>query len=230
MLETSSSSSSSSRILNWKMMSSFCTTKTLCATTTPVVTIFVQSRRIVAGQRRGRRQNHHRRRPGCGRRRKGTTTTTTTTTCMSAPNVMMADGKDRASVAAIAEEVATAYGVVEANGRGAVYLGSSRIGRGEKQYEASKELAREVGTLLGCTTWSGIGPGLMDAVTMGGLTANGRASGKCGIDDDDDEEKEFVRIDRFGFSLCVRVILFLLRKRRVSVAFLRSFAGGRNVR
>ena len=141
-----------------------------------------------------------------------------------------ADGKDRASVAAIAEEVATAYGVVEANGRGAVYLGSSRIGRGEKQYEASKELAREVGTLLGCTTWSGIGPGLMDAVTMGGLTANGRASGKCGIDDDDDEEKEFVRIDRFGFSLCVRVILFLLRKRRVSVAFLRSFAGGRNVR
>ena len=144
---------------------------------------------------------------------------------MSAPNVM-ADGKDRASVAAIAEEVATAYGVVEANGRGAVYLGSSRIGRGEKQYEASKELAREVGTLLGCTTWSGIGPGLMDAVTMGGLTANGRASGKCGIDDDDDEEKEFVRIDRFGFSLCVRVILFLLRKRRVSVAFLRSFAVG----
>ena len=149
---------------------------------------------------------------------------------MSAPNVMMADGKDRASVAAIAEEVATAYGVVEANGRGAVYLGSSRIGRGEKQYEASKELAREVGTLLGCTTWSGIGPGLMDAVTMGGLTSNGRACGKCGIDDDDDEEKEFVRIDRFGFSLCVRVILFLLRKRRVSVAFLRSFAGGRNVR
>ena len=117
--------------------------------------------------------------------------------------MMMADGKDRASVAAIAEEVATAYGVVEANGRGAVYLGSSRIGRGEKQYEASKELAREVGTLLGCTTWSGIGPGLMDAVTMGGLTANGRASGKCGIDDDDDEEKEFVRIDRFGFSLSV---------------------------
>ena len=47
----------------------------------------------------------------------------------------------------------------------------------------------------------------MDAVTMGGLTANGRASGKCGIDDDDDEEKEFVRIDRFGFSLCVQNII-----------------------
>ena len=140
----------------------------------------------------------------------------------------MADGKDRASVAAIAEEVATAYGVVEANGRGAVYLGSSRIGRGEKQYEASKELAREVGTLLGCTTWSGIGPGLMDAVTMGGLTANGRASGACGIDDDDDddEEKEFVRIDRFGFSaLCARSIISSPQKSSFS-GVLRSFAVG----
>ena len=31
--------------------------------------------------------------------------------------------------------------------------------------------------LLECTTWSGIGPGLMDAVTLGGLEANGKASG-----------------------------------------------------
>ena len=100
-----------------------------------------------------------------------------------------------------------------------MYLGSSRIGRGEKQYEASKELAREVGTLLGCTTWSGIGPGLMDAVTMGGLMANGRASGACGIDDDYDEEEEFVRIDVDSSLLCLRVVSFLLRKSRVSVAF-----------
>ena len=142
---------------------------------------------------------------------------------------MLADGKDRASVAAIAEEVATAYGVVEANGRGAVYLGSSRIGRGEKQYEASKELAREVGTLLGCTTWSGIGPGLMDAVTMGGLMANGRASGACGIDEDDDEEQEFVRIDRFGFSaLRARSIISSSQTSSFSGVF--TIVRGRNVR
>ncbi len=148
---------------------------------------------------------------------------------MSAPNVMMADGKDRASVAAIAEEVATAYGVVEANGRGAVYLGSSRIGRGEKQYEASKELAREVGTLLGCTTWSGIGPGLMDAVTMGGLTANGRASCACGIDEDDDVEQEFVRKDRFGFSaLRARSIISSSQTSSFSGVF--TIVRGRNVR
>ena len=142
---------------------------------------------------------------------------------------MLADGKDRASVAAIAEEVATAYGVVEANGRGAVYLGSSRIGRGEKQYEASKELAREVGTLLGCTTWSGIGPGLMDAVTMGGLKANGRASGACGIDEDDDEEQEFVRIDRFCFSaLRARSIISSSQTSSFSGVF--TIVRGRNVR
>ena len=34
-----------------------------------------------------------------------------------------------------------------------------------------------MGVLLECTTWSGIGPGLMDAVTLGGLEANGKASG-----------------------------------------------------
>jgi predicted Rossmann-fold nucleotide-binding protein len=83
----------------------------------------------------------------------------------------------RESVDAISRELETIYSLVESNGRGAIYLGSSRIKEGHDVFERSKRLATSVALLLECTTWSGIGPGLMDAVTLGGLEANGKASG-----------------------------------------------------
>ena len=83
----------------------------------------------------------------------------------------------RESVDAISAELDTVYSLVESNGRGAIYLGSSRIKEGHDVFERSKRLATSVALLLECTTWSGIGPGLMDAVTLGGLEANGKASG-----------------------------------------------------
>jgi len=83
----------------------------------------------------------------------------------------------RESVDAISRELETVYSLVESNGRGAIYLGSSRIKEGHDNFERSKRLATSVALLLECTTWSGIGPGLMDAVTLGGLEANGKASG-----------------------------------------------------
>ena len=55
------------------------------------------------------------------------------------------------------------YELVERNGRGAIYLGSSRIDKEHAHFARSKSLAKAVAVLLECTTWSGIGPGLMDA-------------------------------------------------------------------
>ena len=85
--------------------------------------------------------------------------------------------KNRQSVTTIGEELKLVYDLVERNGRGAIYLGSSRIDKEHVYFARSKSLAKAVGVLLECTTWSGIGPGLMDAVTLGGLEANGKASG-----------------------------------------------------
>ena len=85
--------------------------------------------------------------------------------------------KNRQSVTKIGEELNLVYELVERNGRGAIYLGSSRIDKEHAHFARSKSLAKAVAVLLECTTWSGIGPGLMDAVTLGGLEANGKASG-----------------------------------------------------
>lgn len=77
----------------------------------------------------------------------------------------------------MAEEMSACYELVEKYGRGAVYLGSSRVDEMHPHYIASRELARDVAREFGCTTWSGIGPGLMDAVTRGALDANAAVSG-----------------------------------------------------
>ncbi|PWA74823.1 putative cytokinin riboside 5'-monophosphate phosphoribohydrolase LOGL5 [Artemisia annua] len=63
------------------------------------------------------------------------------------------------------------YDLIRRLGRGVVYLGSARMGPGHEHYIQTQELAREVANLLGCTSWSGAGPGLMDAATQGALQA-----------------------------------------------------------
>ncbi|GJM95809.1 hypothetical protein PR202_ga12587 [Eleusine coracana subsp. coracana] len=60
----------------------------------------------------------------------------------------------RSSPVEVREEMARCFDLVHRLGRGAVYLGSSRIAR-----------------LLNCTTWTGAGPGLMDAAIQGALEA-----------------------------------------------------------
>ncbi|PIA38375.1 hypothetical protein AQUCO_02800221v1 [Aquilegia coerulea] len=46
------------------------------------------------------------------------------------------------------------------------------MGPGHPHYEKTLELGSEVATLLDCTTWTGVGPGLMDAATKGALRVN----------------------------------------------------------
>ncbi|KAF1879671.1 hypothetical protein Lal_00033329 [Lupinus albus] len=96
----------------------------------------------------------------------------------------------------IREEIKQCYELINRLGRGVLYLGSARMAPGHSHYVQAQELAKEasklltylmavflltcwlfihilfsIANLLDCTTWSGAGPGLMDAVTQGALLA-----------------------------------------------------------
>lgn len=58
-----------------------------------------------------------------------------------------------------------------------MYLGSSRFDSQHSHYKQTFELGREVAKLLDCTTWTGAGPGLMDAVVKGALAAKKTVGG-----------------------------------------------------
>ena len=78
----------------------------------------------------------------------------------------------RSSPTVVALEMQRCYDLVEELGRGVVYLGSARRKETDAQYALARELARDVARALDCTTWSGVGPGFMDAVTKGALDAD----------------------------------------------------------
>ncbi|KAD5318004.1 hypothetical protein E3N88_17950 [Mikania micrantha] len=81
---------------------------------------------------------------------------------------------ERTSSSEVKKEIEMCYELIQRLGRGVAYLGSSRMGIGHEHYIQTQELAREatlVANLLGCTSWSGAGPGLMDAATQGALQA-----------------------------------------------------------
>ncbi|KAI4306174.1 hypothetical protein L6164_029475 [Bauhinia variegata] len=78
---------------------------------------------------------------------------------------------ERKSPSEIREEIKRCYELINKLGRGVVYLGSSRMGPGHSHYLQSQELAKEIANLLDCTSWTGAGPGLMDAVIQGALQA-----------------------------------------------------------
>ncbi|KQK14309.1 uncharacterized protein LOC100823209 [Brachypodium distachyon] len=78
---------------------------------------------------------------------------------------------ERGSPGEVREEIARCYELVRRLGRGAVYLGSSRVPPTHPHYHQTAELARETSKLLDCTTWTGAGPGLMDAAIQGALQA-----------------------------------------------------------
>ncbi|XP_031373263.1 probable cytokinin riboside 5'-monophosphate phosphoribohydrolase LOGL10 isoform X2 [Punica granatum] len=69
------------------------------------------------------------------------------------------------------KEMRQCYDLINNLGRGVVYLGSSRMGPDHLHYSRVFELAQEIAKLLDCTSWSGAGPGLMDAATKGALEA-----------------------------------------------------------
>lgn len=64
-------------------------------------------------------------------------------------------------------ELLACYALIEKLGRGVVYYGSARLKRDSAHWGRAAELGREVAALLGCTTWSGGGPGMMEAATIG---------------------------------------------------------------
>ncbi|XP_020204450.1 uncharacterized protein LOC109789826 isoform X2 [Cajanus cajan] len=78
---------------------------------------------------------------------------------------------ERKSPDEVKEEIKKCYELINRLGRGALYLGSSRLGPSHAHYVQAQGLAKEIANLLDCTSWSGAGPGLMDAVTQGGMLA-----------------------------------------------------------
>ncbi|XP_049412625.1 uncharacterized protein LOC125875659 [Solanum stenotomum] len=81
------------------------------------------------------------------------------------------DFEERTSPNEVKKEIEQCYELIHRLGRGVVYLGSSRMGPGHLHYIKTFELGNKIATLLDCTTWSGAGPGLMDAATQGALQA-----------------------------------------------------------
>ncbi|XP_006346167.1 probable cytokinin riboside 5'-monophosphate phosphoribohydrolase LOGL10 [Solanum tuberosum] len=81
------------------------------------------------------------------------------------------DFEERTSPNEVKKEIEQCYELIHRLGRGVVYLGSSRMGSGHPHYIKTFELGNKIATLLDCTTWSGAGPGLMDAATQGALQA-----------------------------------------------------------
>ncbi|KAL5548541.1 hypothetical protein UlMin_003772 [Ulmus minor] len=81
------------------------------------------------------------------------------------------ESEERTSPNEVRKELEQCYELIQRLGRGVVYLGSSRMGPGHPHYSQTLELGRDIATLLDCTSWSGAGPGLMDAATKGALEA-----------------------------------------------------------
>ena len=73
----------------------------------------------------------------------------------------------RDSASAVQKEMLEAYALIERLGRGVVYYGSARLKSTSVHWDRARTLGRDVAKLLGCTTWSGGGPGMMEAATLG---------------------------------------------------------------
>ena len=83
----------------------------------------------------------------------------------------------RESPERVEREMRACYEVVERMGRGAVYLGSARVPEDHPHFQHAKALARDVALAHDCATWSGLGAGMMEAVTQGGMAAGKPVAG-----------------------------------------------------
>ncbi|KAK1316146.1 hypothetical protein QJS10_CPA05g01008 [Acorus calamus] len=78
---------------------------------------------------------------------------------------------ERSSPNEVKEEIQRCYELIHRLGRGVLYLGSARMKTDSQHYLQTLELSREIASLLDCTTWTGSGPGLMDAAIKGAMEA-----------------------------------------------------------
>jgi len=83
----------------------------------------------------------------------------------------------RDSPAAVHKELLACYALVQRLGRGVVYYGSARLKQDSAHWARAVDLGRDVSKLLGCTTWSGGGPGMMEAASHGALEAGNTVGG-----------------------------------------------------
>ncbi len=83
----------------------------------------------------------------------------------------------RQSAERMKQELLHGYHVIDRQGRGVLYLGSARSKPGDPDYEAGRELGREIAALLKVTSWSGAGPGAMEAPILGAKEAGGAIGG-----------------------------------------------------
>ena len=81
----------------------------------------------------------------------------------------------RDSATAVQHELLECYALIQKLGRGVVYYGSARLKQDSPHWGRAVELGQQVAQLLGCTTWSGGGPGMMEAATAGVLCCAGWA-------------------------------------------------------
>ena len=87
--------------------------------------------------------------------------------CLSRLHGELAANVVRDSASAVQKEMLEAYALIEKLGRGVVYYGSARLKSTSAHWDRARALGRDVAKLLGCTTWSGGGPGMMEAATLG---------------------------------------------------------------
>ncbi|XP_074310855.1 uncharacterized protein LOC141646797 isoform X2 [Silene latifolia] len=78
---------------------------------------------------------------------------------------------ERTSANEVRLEIERCYKLIHRLGRGVIYIGSARPGPDHPHYMQSLNLSREIANLLDCTSWTGAGPGLMDAATRGAMEA-----------------------------------------------------------
>lgn len=103
------------------------------------------------------------------------------------------EDRNRRSASRMKREMLSGYELVRRQGKGFVFFGTARSKPGETEYERSRELARETALLFGSTTWSGAGPGDMDAVVRGAQEAGGRIGGvKIHLTEDQSEFEQNV--------------------------------------
>jgi predicted Rossmann-fold nucleotide-binding protein len=75
--------------------------------------------------------------------------------------------------------VAHSDALVQKLGRGVVYYGSARLKRDSVHWQRAVDLGREVSQLLGSTTWSGGGPGMMEAASQGAIEVRAGNQAPC---------------------------------------------------
>lgn len=90
---------------------------------------------------------------------------------------MQQQEQHRRSADMMKQEILSAYELIERMGRGVVYMGSARTKPGHPDYEAGRELGREIALLLDVTSWSGAGPGAMEGPLMGAKEVGGKVAG-----------------------------------------------------